>query len=152
MGATYRKIKNGVEVLVDGAVVLTQTFDPNGPPDVPMPDNMRDAIGQRLVALYTEPVRVSIPPETLALLRDEVQAWLDAGARERGYDSILSMVSYRDSMVPKFRDEANEALRWRDAVWQYCNDLLAKVMAGQHPAVDAEMLKGLLPTPQWPEV
>ncbi len=46
-----------------------------------------------------------------------VQNMLDAFAKERGYDSIISACSYATSKVEKFAMEANICVDLRDAAW-----------------------------------
>lgn len=43
--------------------------------------------------------------------------WLDQKVKEKGYDNIVSCVSYLQSGVPQFRAEAQAASEWRDAVY-----------------------------------
>lgn len=43
--------------------------------------------------------------------------WLDQKVKEKGYDNIVSCVSYLQSGVPQFRAEAQAASDWRDAVY-----------------------------------
>lgn len=59
-----------------------------------------------------------------------VQAHLDATARTRNYDGILSACSYATSTHLPFSTEGQAAVDWRDAVWLYCYAELAKVEAG----------------------
>lgn len=74
------------------------------------------------------------PPQTLAeqiaSFTAAVQAHLDAEVQVRGYNSIMSCVSYITSTNPTFRAEATAASAWRDAVWAYCYAELVKVQAG----------------------
>jgi hypothetical protein len=63
----------------------------------------------------------------------QVQGRLDAAARARGYDSILSACSYFSSTVPKFADEALEFIALRDTAWSTCYAILADVEAGKRP-------------------
>ncbi|PZP16500.1 MAG: hypothetical protein DI607_07190 [Sphingomonas hengshuiensis] len=67
-------------------------------------------------------------------MRLEIQAVLDAKARERGYDSLASAVSYVTSTVPAWAAEALVLRDWRDAVWSYALAELAAVQAGTREA------------------
>lgn len=69
-----------------------------------------------------EAARQARTPEQYAAA---IQVHLDATVRERGYESILSCVSYRHSSVALWAAEAAAAIRWRDAVWAYAYALLA---------------------------
>lgn len=85
-----------------------------------------------------------------AQLTVAVQAYLDATARARSYDSALSCVSYIDSTVAVYRAESAAMRDWRDAVWQRCYELLAEVQAGTRPIPTESELIALLPTIIWP--
>lgn len=94
------------------------------------------------------------PPASLADYAAAAQAMLDERARERGYDGILSAVSYLDDPHPPFAAEAAALKAWRSAVWAYATAALAEVEAGARPAPDlpdwlAE-LAGACPF-AWPE-
>lgn len=62
-----------------------------------------------------------------------VQSHLDAAAQARGYDNILSAVSYRGDTNPKFGAEAEAFFAWRSAVWAHCYAALAACMQGTRP-------------------
>ncbi|MFA6213535.1 MAG: hypothetical protein WC714_29125 [Candidatus Obscuribacterales bacterium] len=59
-----------------------------------------------------------------------VQAHLDATARTRNYDGILSACSYATSTNLPFSVEGQACVAWRDAVWLYCYQQLALVQSG----------------------
>lgn len=61
----------------------------------------------------------------------QIQGLLDSQAQEWGYDSMLSLATYRDSAVPQFAAEARAGLAWRDAVWAYAGQQ-------QHSNITAE--------------
>lgn len=78
------------------------------------------------VAEYVAPVQPIAQQQ--ASLTAVVQEHLDAVARAKGYDSILSAVSYVGSQI--FGAEAVNFRDWRDAVWKHCYDVEAAVNAG----------------------
>lgn len=84
------------------------------------------------------------------MYKGAVQRLLDATAQARGYDGILAACSYYGSTIAKFRAEANACIAWRDAVWAYCYDQLAKVQAGDiaQPSIDEFIAS--LPAIAWP--
>lgn len=78
-----------------------------------------------------------------------VQAHLDSAAQAKGYDSILSAVTYATSTVPRFREEGNAAMHWRDAVWDSCYRTLTSVENGGRAAPTVEELIAELPIANW---
>lgn len=79
-----------------------------------------------------------------------VQAFIDAKAQERDYDSILSAISYRGDANPQFAAEADALFAWRSDVWTFATAELAKAVAGERgiPPIDAFL--GELPAFAWP--
>ena len=97
-----------------------------------------------------QPVAVDHPPptaeQTQAQMAAAVQAYMDASARTRGYDSLLSAVSYADeAAVATFQAEGKAFRAWRSGVWATCYSVLAEVQAGKRAVPSAEQLIGLLP-------
>ena len=64
---------------------------------------------------------------------DAVQSLLDAEAQQRGYDGVLSTVSYSGYSHPKFGAEGSAAKSWRTACWAQCYAILAAVESGARP-------------------
>lgn len=78
------------------------------------------------------------------LLEQAVQSHLDASARVKGYNSILSACTYDNSSNAVFRAEGMKAVAWRDAVWTYCYEVLAAVTAGTRQVpTEAELIAEL---------
>lgn len=80
-----------------------------------------------------------------------VQALLDAKAREREYDGILSATTYATSTLPRFQAEGQACVAWRDAVWSRCYELMEQVDAGTLAQPTIEELLAMLPAMEWPE-
>ena len=80
---------------------------------------------------------------------DAIQARLDAFAQSRGYDSIMSACSYFGSANPRFKAEADAAIRLRDETWAACYAILEAVLAGDRPAPTLEALFAELPPLEW---
>lgn len=58
----------------------------------------------------------------VSAIADEIQRRLDQLAQSWGYDSMLSLGTYRQSSVPKFAAESAAGLAWRDAAWLYAEN------------------------------
>lgn len=79
------------------------------------------AIGSSADLVAGEVIADAPPEPTMAdaavVLTTDVQAWLDATARQNGYDSLASCISYVGSTIAQWADDAAAAVAWRDAVW-----------------------------------
>ncbi|WP_310613726.1 hypothetical protein [Limnohabitans sp.] len=82
---------------------------------------------------------------------EAIQQRLDAFAKQRGYDGILSACTYATSAVAKFKVEGQRCVDLRDATWAASYDILAKVQAGQRsmPSGFSE-IESELPALTWP--
>lgn len=61
-------------------------------------------------------------------------------ARDHGYESILSMISFINSTNQTYADEAKVAIDYRDAIWLNVETIIADVIAGDREIVDANTL------------
>lgn len=81
----------------------------------------------------------------------DTQARLDAFARTRNYDGILSLCTYATSAVPKFQAEGQYGVDARDNTWAKLYEMLAEVEAGTRPIPSGYAdIEGELPVLQWP--
>jgi hypothetical protein len=79
------------------------------------------------------------------------QARLDDFAKTRGYDGILSAVSYADSPTTKFKIEGQYCLTQRDATWAALIQMFNEVQAGTRPVPSGyQDIEGDLPPLVWP--
>lgn len=69
---------------------------------------------------------------------EDIQNYLDKKAKEYGYDSILSAVSYLNSTNPKYAVEAAGFLQWRDSVWGAAEALVIQLKQGVISAPTSE--------------
>lgn len=119
-------------------------------------DGSRHEIAERGVTLPADALMTMPPPppltpdQIIASLTAVVQAHLDATARTRNYDGILSLCSYAASANPKFGPEGLAGVAWRDAVWASCYTILAEVQAGQRTVPTSDELLAELPAMAWP--
>jgi hypothetical protein len=82
---------------------------------------------------------------------DATQSHLDAFARTRGYDGILSACSYAASAVPKFAAEGQYALGARDNTWATLYGGFVEVEAGTRPMPTGFAdVEPFLPVLVWP--
>lgn len=101
---------------------------------------------------------VVIVPETTLLTEDElmqqivgaIQRHLDATARTRNYDNILSLASYAASTDPAFAAEGAAGVAWRDECWRYCYAQMIEIKAGHRPMPTPEEAVAELPPMVWP--
>lgn len=99
--------------------------------------------------VYTPPS----PPtaeEQAVLIQNElvaaIQHFMDDKAHDKGYDNLLSAVTYADEPVnPQFQKDGIAFRVWRSKVWEYCYAQLAAVKAGTRTAPTAEQLISELP-------
>jgi hypothetical protein len=75
---------------------------------------------------------------------------LDETAKERGYDSILSLCTYATSTAAKFSDEGQAGVSWRDEVWAKGYSILADVESGSRAIPTESELLSELPSFVWP--
>ncbi|MDR1125863.1 MAG: hypothetical protein LBM64_07375 [Deltaproteobacteria bacterium] len=69
--------------------------------------------------------------ERIQVFMNKIQARLDNFARTRGYDSVLSAASYATSNNAIYQVEGQYVVDARDATWEWSNDYLNQVLAGQ---------------------
>ncbi|MCX7779602.1 MAG: hypothetical protein N2491_01650 [Negativicutes bacterium] len=108
-----------------------------------------------------EPEPIPSPPEPtpeeqqaalMKAMTDAVQAHMDTKARAKGYDNLLSAVTYAEEpTVPKFQAEGVAFRAWRSAVWAYCYEQLDAVLSGQRETPTVEQLISELPPLVLPE-
>lgn len=85
-----------------------------------------------------EPVAIeTLAPELIArvveLVKQHVQLKLDQFAQTRSYDGVVSAISYLQSTVPGFVNDAQRMVTLRDQTWQNLYAYLAEVTAGTKP-------------------
>lgn len=105
------------------------------------PVQSMDKVSYSLVAKSTDQQQQVIKKR----LTNAVQVHLDSKAQLLGYDNIFTACTYANSTNPKFKDEGNTLLAWRDNVWVHCYQVLNDVENGNRDIPTAEQLINELP-------
>jgi len=87
---------------------------------------------------------------TKSRLTSAIQSTLDEKAKERNYDSILSLCTYATSPTAKFSKEGQAGVSWRDEVWAKGYTILADVESGARAIPTEAELLSELPNFVWP--
>ena len=102
-----------------------------------------------------EPTPEELVAATIADYETRVQQRLDAFARTKTYENMLSACTYATSTVPAFQIEGQYCVEMRDATWiaaqTFLNNALAAVMAGERDIPAWEEVEAELPSLAWPE-
>ncbi len=117
---------------------LNMSFPKGSPPD-------------GLTVYQAPPPPDPTPAQIQQRLTNAVQQHLDAKARERNYDGIMSLCTYATSSDPTFAAEGQAGVDWRDAVWAECYRILGEVEAGTRTIPTEDELLADLPGFTWPE-
>lgn len=98
---------------------------------------------------YKEPPAPSIEEQQAAAQRklvDAVQNFMDLKAQSKGYDSLLSAVTYAEEPSnPQFQKDGITFRAWRSDVWAYCYAQVAAVKAGTRTLPTSDQLISELP-------
>ncbi|MBE3610486.1 hypothetical protein [Campylobacter californiensis] len=118
------------------------------------------AIDRKTIILTTQKIdfldeiegfEISISDETLEQKKLEfikaIDFLLDTKAKERGYDNIISAVSYA-AMPNPFYDEGVAFFKWRSEVYTYCYSILEKVRKGELEISEENIAKVMNDIPQ----
>ena len=98
-----------------------------------------------------EPVDFPTNEDIISSLTAQIQASLDAFAKTRNYDGILSACTYATSTVPKFSAEGQYCVQARDATWAAGYALMDEVLAGTRPVPSSIAdIEADLPALAWP--
>ena len=108
--------------------------------------------GEKRFVIEPFPREAETPEQVQARYTALAQDALDAFARTRGYDGIMSACSYYGSTDAQFSAEADCCIDLRDRTWRTCYSLLEEVQAGRPLPTEEEFL-AMLPTANaaWPE-
>ena len=107
----------------DGNQILSELHDSKRDPEAPF-----DPMAQ-VDILITE-VDPVITARVLELVKKMVGEKLDAFAKTREYDSIVSLATYATSAIPKFKEEGQRGVDVRDATFVAMYGYLEEMMQG----------------------
>jgi hypothetical protein len=93
---------------------------------------------------------VMTPAGMLAITTDAIKAHFDQVAKEREYDSLLTIDTYKGSNVPKWAAEHAAFFTWRDQCWLVAYQIQADVAAGLRPVPTPDQVISELPVLVWP--
>lgn len=86
-----------------------------------------------------------------ATFEQAVQAQLDKAARDRGYDSLATVISYAEEpAVPRFQADGQAFRKWRSLVWDYAHSVLNAVLAGEQAQPELDEFLESLPALELP--
>lgn len=90
--------------------------------------------------------------EATKVIQAGVQLRLDQFASTRGYDNIVTAVSYATSKNAKYKIEGQYCCDLRDDTWQKVFDILTEVEAGTRTMPSTyDEIESELPVLQWPD-
>lgn len=135
------------EAVQKGLVERKKGFKPVGDRWIPLTDNESVVFGDRILAedekfegstivkktvfdLYEDGLidKASFIESVSEMYELAVQNHIDSKARELGFDSIISAVSYVGDDNPQWDAEARALKSWRSSVWAAVNTLYAGAM------------------------
>lgn len=96
-----------------------------------------------------EEPHLDTPEETIYIITCKIQDLLDATAQQRNYDNGVSLASYANSTIDKFRKEALSFIAWRDNVWNTCYHYLDLFNKGEWSFTSVNDFLAILPTFNW---
>ena len=119
-------------------------------------------IGQTIVRYMTDnDIIIPIEAENLedetelsderlfVIVQENIQAYIDTFAHTRDYDNAIYCISYGDSIVPRFKNEAKRMMVYRDLCWAIANDFNAKYISGERGRPTLEEIMKALPELSW---
>ena len=99
--------------------------------------------------VYTAPPPPTAEEQASAIQNElvaAIQHFMDEKAQSKGYDNVLSAVTYADEpSMPTFQHDGIAFRAWRSQVWAYCYAQLAAVKTGTRAVPTSEQLISELP-------
>ena len=93
-----------------------------------------------------EPIQEPID-SVIARYEGAVQGAMEFAAKQRGYDSLFTAISYAEEpAVPRFKADGQAFRRWRSLVWDYAHTEMNAVLAGEKPQPELDAFIASLPS------
>lgn len=123
---------------------------------------IQSSIGQTIVRYLTDN-NIIIPIESdnledetelsderlFVIVQENIQAYIDNFAHTRDYDNAIYCISYKDSIVPRFKNEAKRMMVYRDLCWAIATDFNLKYINGERERPTLEEIMNALPELSW---
>ena len=87
--------------------------------------------------------------QRIAEIKLAVQNTLDLKAKEKDYDTAVSLASYVTSTDDEFHEQANRFIAWRDQCWRKCFEVIGLFNNGDIPMPTVGEVLRQLPTLDW---
>lgn len=83
------------------------------------------------------------------IVQENIQTYIDNFAHTRDYDNAIYCISYKDSIIPRFKNDAKRMMVYRDLCWAIANDFNAKYKSGERERPTLEEIMNALPELAW---
>ena len=96
-----------------------------------------------------EQIQQELVNQRIAEIKSAVQQTLDLKAKEKDYDTAVSLASYVTSTDDEFNEQANRFIAWRDQCWRKCFEIIGLFNNGDIPMPTVGEVLRQLPTLDW---
>ena len=96
-----------------------------------------------------EELQQELVNQRIAEIKLAVQNTLDLKAKEKDYDTAVSLASYVTSTDDEFHEQANRFIAWRDQCWRKCFEIIGLFNNGDIPMPTVGEVLRQLPTLDW---
>ena len=83
------------------------------------------------------------------IVQENIQAYIDNFAHTRDYDNAVYCISYKDSIIPRFKNEAKRMMIYRDLCWAIATNFNLKYKNGERDRPTLEEIMTALPVLSW---
>lgn len=83
------------------------------------------------------------------IVQENIQAYIDNFAHTRDYDNAIYCISYKNSIVPRFKNDAKRMMVYRDLCWAIATDFNLKYKSGERERPTLEEIMNALPELSW---